>query len=173
VSHSRYNSQVLLHAWISVTCTVINKSIINSITLRKRYLKKHSYIWPSWEWKIEWHPLINECFTHTLNYKFMPSEEVRHYFLLVTFNIWTNSMELSPSPEDGSCAATQEFPNILWNRKVCYFVHMSPPLGPVLRQINPVHTTPSYLSMLSGSLVTMARCVLRLWIEEMASRYEE
>jgi hypothetical protein len=29
----------------------------------------------------------------------------------------TNLMELSPSQEAASCAATQEFPNVLWNQK--------------------------------------------------------
>jgi hypothetical protein len=54
-------------------------------------------------------------------------------------------MELRPSWEAASCAATQELPSKLRNLKVHYRVHKSIPLVSILNQITPVHTTPSYI----------------------------
>ena len=43
-----------------------------------------------------------------------------------------------------SFSPTQNISHIFWNLKVHYHVQKKPPLVPVLKQINPVHTLPSY-----------------------------
>jgi hypothetical protein len=66
-------------------------------------------------------------------------------------------MELSRYWEATTCAATQEFHNILWKPKVHYDVHKIPPLVPILSQTNPVHLTPSYLSKINYNIVAYLR----------------
>jgi hypothetical protein len=62
-------------------------------------------------------------------------------------------MDLSPSWEAASCAATQELTSILRNPKVHYRVHKSPSLVLILSQINPVHPTPSYISTIHFNII--------------------
>jgi hypothetical protein len=60
---------------------------------------------------------------------------------------------LSPSWEAANCATTQELSSILCNPKVHYRAHKSPPLVPILSQIDPVHTILSYLSTIYFNIV--------------------
>jgi hypothetical protein len=55
-------------------------------------------------------------------------------------------MELSPSLQVASCAASLEFPNILWNPKDHYRIHKSPPA-------RSIQSIPSHLNSLISVLI--------------------
>jgi hypothetical protein len=68
-------------------------------------------------------------------------------------------MELRLSWEAASRSTTQELSNILWNR-----VRNSRPLVPVLSQINPVRTTPSYPSNIHPPTSSSSWWSLTFWL---------
>jgi hypothetical protein len=70
---------------------------------------------------------------------------------------------MSPSSEGVNCAGTQELSSILWNPKVHYRVHKSPPLLSILTHINTIYTIPSYLSDIHFNIVRSPTSVSSQW----------
>jgi hypothetical protein len=68
--------------------------------------------------------------------------------IIYLFSEPTNFMELSPSWEAASRSG-----NISRNLKFYYCAHKSPPLVPILSQINPVRTTQSYHSKMHFNII--------------------
>jgi len=61
-------------------------------------------------------------------------------------------MEKSLSWEGYSRSASQKVPRLVWNPKVHFRAHSSPPLVPILNQINPVQTFPPYFPKINSNI---------------------
>jgi len=55
--------------------------------------------------------------------------------------------------EANSCSSSKEIPHLSLSQKVYYCVCKSPPLVPILSQMNPVHTFPFYFSKIHSDII--------------------
>jgi hypothetical protein len=70
-------------------------------------------------------------------------------------------MEQNSSCEAGSRSASQEIPCLFL--KVHYCVHKNPPLTPILSQLKPAHTLPSYFSKIHSFKIFLPTPMLSKW----------
>jgi hypothetical protein len=66
-------------------------------------------------------------------------------------NKQTKSMEQSPS--EASSHSASQILRLLWNSKIHYRVHKSPPLIPALNHMNPTHTLPPYFPKIHSNII--------------------
>ena len=66
------------------------------------------------------------------------------------------TMERSPSSEAGIPSASQQIPRFLYTDLIHYHVHKSPPIAPILSQMNLVYFLPSCFSKIQFNIILLS-----------------
>jgi hypothetical protein len=76
-----------------------------------------------------------------------------HVYNIICYELCTNPMVQSPSLKANSHLFGQEILCFLWNLKVHYLIHRSPPQVPILSQMKPVHNFELYFSEIPSNII--------------------
>jgi hypothetical protein len=98
--------------------------------------------------------LLSKVREHGILFSHLHRRKVQHWFLSITSEEGRKLtiMEQSPSSEANSHSASQEI-RLLWNPKMHYGTHSSPPMVLTLIQMHPVHTFPPNFPKILSNII--------------------